>query len=46
MAGQKRPVLQVAGRLTLGVQKGLNTLDDPFAMRQKKSQQFGVGLKR
>src|ERR1039457_1294176 len=46
MAGQKRPVLQVPDRLSLGVQNGLYVLDDIFAMRQKKSQQLDVCLKR
>ena len=35
MAGQKRVVLQVPDRLSLGVQDGLYVLDDTFAMRQK-----------
>ena len=46
MAGQKRPVLQVLDRLSLGVQNGLYVLDDFFAMRKKKSQQLDVCLKR
>ena len=46
MAGQKRPVLQVLDRLSLGVQNGLYALDDIFAMRQKKPQQLDVCLKR
>ena len=46
MAGQKRVVLQVPDRLSLGVQNGLYALDDIFAMRQKQSQQLDVCLKR
>jgi hypothetical protein len=46
MAGQKRVVLQIPDRLSLGVQNGLNALDDIFAMRQKQSQQLDVRLKR
>jgi hypothetical protein len=46
MARQKRPVLQVGGRLSLGVQNGLDALDDIFAMLQKKSQQLDVCPKR
>jgi hypothetical protein len=46
MVRQKRPVLQVPDRLSLGVQNGLYALDDIFAMRQKKSQQLDVCLKR
>ena len=46
MAGQKRSVLQVPDRLSLGVQNGLYALDDIFAMRQKKSQQIDVCPKR
>ena len=46
MAGQKRLVLQVPDRLSLGVQNGLYALDDIFAMRQKQSQQLDVCLKR
>jgi hypothetical protein len=46
MLGQKRPVLQVPDRLSLGVQNGLYALDNIFAMRQKKPQQFDVCLKR
>ena len=44
-AGQKRPVLQVAERLSLGVQNSFYALDDIFAMRQKKSQQVDMCLK-
>jgi hypothetical protein len=46
MAGQKRVVLQVPDRLSLGVQNGLYALDDIFPMRQKQSQQLDVCLKR
>jgi hypothetical protein len=46
VAGQKRPVLQVLDRLSLSVQNGLYALDNIFAMRQKKSQQLDVCLKR
>src|ERR1039457_7178689 len=46
MAGQKRPVLRGPDRLSPGVQNGLYALDDIFAMRQKKSQQLDVCLKR
>ena len=46
IAGQKRVVLQITDRLLLGVENSLYTLDDIFAMRQKKSQQLDVGLKR
>src|SRR5579862_6704021 len=46
MTGQERLVLQVPDRLSLGVQNGLYTLDDIFAMRQKEPQQLDVGLKR
>jgi hypothetical protein len=46
MAGQKRLILQVLDRLSLGVQNGLYALDDIFAMRQKQSQQLDVYLKR
>ena len=46
MAGQKRLVLQVPDRLSLGVQNGLYALDDIFAMRQKQPQQLDVCLKR
>jgi hypothetical protein len=46
MPGQKRLVLQIPDRLSLGVQNGLYALDDIFAMRQKQSQQFDVCLKR
>ena len=46
MAGQKRLVLQVPDRLSLGVQNGFYALDDIFAMRQKQSQQLDVCLKR
>ena len=46
MAGQKRVILQVPDRLSLGVQNGLYALDDIFAMRQKQSQQVDVCLKR
>ncbi len=44
MAGQKRVVLQVPDRLSLGVQNGLYALDDIFAMRQKQSQQLNVPM--
>src|SRR5580700_2115946 len=40
MTGQKRPVLQIPDRLSLGVQNALYALDDIFAKRQKKSQQL------
>ena len=43
MAGQKRLVLH---RLSQGVQNGLDSLSDLFAMRQKLSQQLDVCLKR
>jgi hypothetical protein len=46
MAGQERPILQVADWPSLRIQNGLYALDDRFAMRQKQSQQFGVRLKR
>jgi hypothetical protein len=46
MAGQKRLVLQVLDRLSLGVQKGLYALDDLYAMRQKQPQELNVCLKR
>jgi len=46
MAGQKRPVLQVLDRLSLGVQNGLYALDDIIAIRQKHSQELDVCLKR
>ncbi|PWU06597.1 MAG: hypothetical protein C5B51_11950 [Terriglobia bacterium] len=46
MAGQKRVILQVPGRLSLGVQNGLYALDDIFAVRQKQPQQLDVCLKR
>ena len=46
MAGQKRVVLQVSDRLSLGVENGLYALDNIFAIRQKQSQQLDVGLKR
>ncbi len=46
IAGQKRVVLQVPGRLALGVQNGLYALDDIFTVRQKEPQQLNVGLKR
>ena len=46
MARQKRLVLKVPDRLSLGVQNGLYALDDIFAMGQKQSQQLDVCLKR
>ncbi len=46
MAGQKRPVLLVPARLSQSAQNGLYALDDIFAMRQKKSQQLDVCMKR
>jgi hypothetical protein len=45
MMGQNRPVLEVPGRLSLGVQNGLYALDDIFAMGQKKTQELDVCLK-
>jgi len=46
IVGQKRLVLQVPDRLSLGVQNGLYALDDIFALRQKQPQQLDVFLKR
>ena len=46
MTGQKNPVLPILDRLSLRIENGLDTLDDLFPMRQKKSQQLDVCRKR
>src|SRR6185295_3588426 len=45
-AGQKRTILQVSDRLSLGVQNGLYALDDIFAIVEEEPQQLDVCLKR
>src|SRR5690242_9712514 len=46
MPGQQRMVLEVADRLSLGVQNTLYALDDLFAIPQKHPQPLDVCLKR
>src|SRR5579862_1834940 len=43
---QRGSVLQIAGRLALGVQKVLDLLGDSLAVRQEMLQQVQMGAKR
>ena len=46
VARQKRTVLQIFGRLSLGVQYALYPLDDGVAMSEEESEEFDVCLER
>src|SRR6185437_1320085 len=46
ITGQESAVLEVLGRLSLGVEDGFDALDDVFAMGEEEAQEFEVFLKR
>src|SRR5215467_2837331 len=46
MTRQKRRVLQVLNRLSLGVQQSLNSLDDFIAMGEEELEKFDMRVKR
>src|SRR4051794_39625414 len=46
VTSEHRPILQVLGRLSLGVQQRLYTLDNGIAMAQEEVEQLDVCVKR